>query len=60
VFAVTYIVTEPRYNINRVFGPGSLPQRRLPPSRYLMLLILLWPLLVYVPTHFLLKALFGR
>jgi hypothetical protein len=60
VFAVSYIVTDPRYNINRVFGPGSLPQSRLHPIGYVLLLILLWPLLVYVPTHFLLEALFGR
>jgi hypothetical protein len=60
VFVVSYLVTQPRYNINRVFGPGSLPQQRLHPVGYLMLVILLWPLLVYVPTHFVLKALFGR
>jgi len=60
VFVVSYLVTQPRFNINRVFGPGSLPQRRLHPVGYLMLVILLWPLLVYVPTHFVLKALFGQ
>jgi hypothetical protein len=60
VFGVTYIVSDPRYNINRVFGPGSLPQRRLHPLAYLAVLMLLWPLLVYVPTHVVLTTLFAR
>ena len=60
VFVLTYLVSDPRYNINRVFGPGSLPQRRLHPIAYLVLVITLWPLLIYVPTHLLLNTLFGR
>jgi hypothetical protein len=60
VFPVTYALTDPKENINWVFGPGGEPQRRLPPRLYLLLVLLVFPLIVYVPTHFLLTALFGR
>jgi len=59
VFAVTYAVTDPRENINWVFGPGGRPQQRLSPRLYLALVLIVFPLIVYVPTHFLLRALFG-
>jgi hypothetical protein len=59
VFPVTYVLTDPRHNINRVFGPGRFPQRRLHPIAYLALLMLFMPAIVYVPTHFLLRTLFG-
>jgi len=60
VFPVTYAVTDPKENINWVFGPGGQPQRRLPPRLYLLLVLLVFPLIVYVPTHVLLTTLFGR
>ena len=60
VFPLTYAVTDPKENINWVFGPGGRPQRRLPPRVYLGVLLIVFPLIVYVPTHFLLAALFGR
>ena len=60
VFPFTYAVTDPKENIHGVFGPGVRPQRRLPPRVYLGLLLIVFPLIVYVPTHFLLQALFGR
>jgi hypothetical protein len=60
VFPLTYAVTEPRFNINRVFGPGPAPQRRLHPIAYLALQMAAVPVLIYLPTHLLLNALFGR
>lgn len=59
VFPLTYAVTEPRHNINRVFGPGATPQRRLHPIAYLAVLMLAAPVLLYLPAHFVLSALFG-
>jgi len=59
ILPLTYAVTDPRENINWVFGPGGRPQRRFPPRVYLGLVLVLFPLIVYVPTHFLLRALFG-
>ena len=58
ILPVTYALTDPNENINWVFGPGGPPQRRLAPRLYLLLVLVVFPLLVYVPTHFLLRALF--
>ena len=60
VFPLTYALTDPKENINWVFGPGGRPQHRLPPRVYLGLLLIVFPLIVYVPTHLVLTALFGR
>jgi len=60
VFGVTYAVTNPAENINWVFGPGGEPQRRLPPRVYLGLLLVVFPVIVYLPTHVVLRAVFGR
>jgi len=60
VFPFTYAVTDPKENINWVFGPGGRPQRRLPPRLYLAVLLIVFPLIVYVPTHFVLRAAFAR
>ena len=60
VFGITYAVTDPADNINWVFGPGGRPQRRLPPRAYLGLLLVVFPVIVYVPTHLMLRAAFGR
>ena len=58
ILPLTYAVTDPKENINWVFGPGGRPQRRFRPRVYLALVLVLFPLIVYVPTHFLLRALF--
>ena len=60
VFPVTYALTDPADNINWVFGPGGGPQRRLPPRLYLLVLLIVFPLIVYLPTHLLLRAVFTR
>jgi len=54
----SYTLTSPTENINWVFGPGSKPQRRLPPLVYVTMLIVSFPVLVYLPTHFVLVRLF--
>ncbi|HOD36225.1 MAG TPA: hypothetical protein PLR20_03920 [Syntrophales bacterium] len=56
---LTYFFTSPDENVNWVFGPGGKPQKRIPPLLYLGLLMLGFPLLVYLPTHFLLQWLFN-
>lgn len=57
VLPVTYLATDPADNINWAFGPGRKPQQRLPPAVYLALLI---PVVVYLPTHWILSKLFAR
>jgi hypothetical protein len=58
VLPVTYALTDPARNINWVFGLGHPPRRRLSPRLYLLALMIGFPLLVYVPTHFLLRGIF--
>ena len=58
VLIVTYLTTDPAKNINWVFGPGSKPQRVLPPLLYLGLEMAIIPICVFLPTHLLLDRLF--
>ena len=58
IFAASYLLSDPQANINWVFGFGATPQQWLPGPLYLLLLMLLYPLLVCVPTHLLLRRLF--
>ncbi len=59
VIAVTYWVTDPRENVNWVYGPGSTPQTWMPRWLYLTALMVVFPLVVYLPLHVLLLRLFG-
>ena len=51
VLPLTYALTDPANNINWTFGPGTRPQKRLPPLLYLTLAMVVFPLLVHWPTH---------
>lgn len=58
VFPVTYAVTKPEHNINWVHGwEGRIPLG-LPPRVYLVLLMIAFPLFVFLPTHLLLRSIF--
>lgn len=59
VLPVTYLVTKPSLNINWVWGLGR-PQTSMPPLVYLALLMIIFPLVIYLPTHLLLIKLFRR
>jgi hypothetical protein len=58
VLPLTYWFTNPEENVNWVFGPGIKPQKRIPPLIYLSLLMIGFPVLIYFPTHLLLRTLF--
>ena len=61
VLPLSYALTSPEQNVNWVYGPGTEPQRLLPPLAYLALAMLAFPLLVHYPTHLVLRRLFrGR
>ncbi|MBE3065517.1 MAG: membrane-associated protein [Spirochaetes bacterium] len=60
ILLATYRFTDPAQNINWAFGPGSEPQHLLPPMVYLIVVMLVLPLLVYLPTHLALRYLLGR
>jgi hypothetical protein len=59
VLPASYFLTKPPANVNWVYGPGGGPQKWLPAPLYLLLLMLAFPLVLYLPTHFLLKKLFN-
>jgi hypothetical protein len=58
VLPITYVATDPAKNVNWVFGLGHPPRRQLPPRVHVLALMLAFPLLIYVPTHLLLRAIF--
>ena len=59
VLPLCYWFTDPAENVNWVFGPGNRPQNRLAPLAYLGLLMVGFPVLIYLPTHLLFRSLFG-
>ena len=61
VLPLCYLATDPERNLNWVFGIGNPPQTWVSGPVYLLLLMGAYPLLVLMPTHFVLKSLFeGR
>lgn len=54
VLIATFFLTRPQENINYVFGPGFV-QTWMPGWAWLLIMLVAWPTLVYVPTHFVLK-----
>jgi hypothetical protein len=57
---ICYFFTEPADNINWVRGPGGESQDVLPASIYLLLLMVFFPIFVYVPTHWVLRVIYSR
>ena len=60
VLPLSYLLTRPSINVNWVYGFGNKPQRRMPRLLHVALLMLLVPLVVYLPSHIILKGLFGH
>lgn len=58
--SASYALTGPEENINWVFGPGRKRQRTIPPLLYLGLEMIVLPIAVVLPMHFLLKRLFPQ
>jgi hypothetical protein len=58
VLPLSYLVSNAQENVNWVYGFGQNPQRILPASLFVILLMLLFPLAVYLPTHFLFTRVF--
>lgn len=59
VLPATYLLTDPSANINWVRGLGREPQAWMPGPVYLILLMIAFPVVVYLPTHLLLERLFA-
>lgn len=60
VLPLTYLLSEPKENINWVYGLGDKPQEALPKGLYFALVMAAFPLVVYLPSHFILKKLFKK
>jgi hypothetical protein len=58
VLFLSYLLSKPSDNVNWVYGFGG-EQRTRPSPLHLVALIVLFPLVIYLPSHFLLKSLFG-
>jgi hypothetical protein len=58
VLPLSYLVSNAQENVNWVYGFGQNPQRILPASLFVILLMLLFPLAVYLPTHLLFARIF--
>jgi hypothetical protein len=57
---ICYFALPASSNIDYVRGLGKTPQELMPPLLWLAMLIILFPTLVYFPTHLALSRLFGR
>jgi len=58
VLPLSYLVSNAQKNVNWVYGPGQNPQRLMPAPLFVILLMLLFPLVVYLPTHLLFIKIF--
>lgn len=58
VLPMSYLVSNPQENVNWVYGLGQKPQMILPGPLFVILLMLLFPLVVYLPTHLLFARIF--
>lgn len=58
VLPLSYLVSNPQENVNWVHGFGQNPQRILPGPLFVILLMLLFPLAVYLPTHLVFARIF--
>lgn len=59
VLPASYLLTKPSENINWVYGMGGGTQKWMPAPLYLVLLMIAFPVVLYLPTHYLLKKLFS-
>lgn len=59
VLGFCYLFIDPQKNINWTFGPGEKPQTKISPRLYFAILMVVIPLAVMTPMHFLLDWLFG-
>jgi len=58
VLPLSYLVSNAQENVNWVYGFGQNPQRIFPAPLFVILLMLLFPFVVYLPTHLLFARIF--
>lgn len=60
VLPLSRLVSTPEQNVNWVYGLGDMRQTWLPDAAYVGLLMVLFPLIFYLPTHLVLKRIFRQ
>ena len=58
VLPLSYLVTKRSENVNWVYGFGNRPQAWMDSRLYLALVMLLFPLVIYLPTHLIMSVVF--
>lgn len=58
ILPLSYFFTRRSENVNWVHGFGNKPTRWLSPPLHVLLLMISFPLVIYLPTHFLLQKFF--
>jgi hypothetical protein len=58
VLPLSYLVSNPQENVNWVYGFGENPQKVLPAPLFVLVLMLLFPLVIYLPTHLVFTRIF--
>lgn len=59
VLPLAFFFTDPKENVNWVFGPGNKPQTAIPKGVYFLMMMLIFPIGVFLPSHFLLQWIFN-
>jgi hypothetical protein len=60
VLPLSYFLTKRTDNVNWVYGVSGGTQKWMPAPLYLVLLMIAFPLALYLPTHLVLKRLFNQ
>ena len=58
VLPLSYLVSNPRENVNWVYGFGETAQKTLPAPIFLALVMLIYPIAIYLPAHLLFARIF--
>jgi hypothetical protein len=59
IISLVYFFTPPKENINWVFGPGNKPQQTIHKRYYFIFILLFFPIVIFLPTHLLLRWILG-
>ena len=60
VLLLSYLISNPQKDVNWVYGWNYKQQTWMPPLLYVLVLIIAYSLVIYLPPHLLLKKLFAR
>jgi hypothetical protein len=60
IIPLSYLFSDPKTNVNWVYGFGDKPQSTVSAQIYVLLLMVAFPLLLYLPTHLVLLKFFRQ